>query len=365
MPEQSNKRAESEPWWSEFVEEYKKTPLRELARRFSTNPRRLRRAAQRSGLDDEPDAIRENAKRLGTVPDASLADALGVTPELIKGARARRDIPAFDPATPQPAPKRGGKRPGGARAVGALRSAGPRPRPERYKPDPSQVEVVVRRAPVVERARPLPRGASLDRVLPKAAPPPAETEPEAPRRARRVPREDFEDFARKRIQDSGRRLAETLRETEGPPAQAEPAPAEPKRPAARTRRRRIVPSERLEDHQKAKSEPEPAPSPARPRAPRAAPVRTLFDASVDDALPPDIKLPEIVEPASAAPEPPAPVLAPDPAPAALAPRLWQARVDLTAGGTRELVIAAPSLQAAARLAEAQGTVRSLHPAEQL
>ena len=63
--------AEQEAWWAEFTRLYKQVPLRELARKYGTNPRRLRRAAQRSGLDDEPEVIQANAQRLGTVPDAS------------------------------------------------------------------------------------------------------------------------------------------------------------------------------------------------------------------------------------------------------------------------------------------------------
>ncbi len=107
----TQKTAQQEAWWADFVSEFGKTPLRELARRFETNPRRLRRAAQRSGLSDEPDAIRDNAALLGMTPDASVATKLGVTAEEVKGARARRGIAAYNKAAPPPktqppAPKR-------------------------------------------------------------------------------------------------------------------------------------------------------------------------------------------------------------------------------------------------------------------
>jgi len=92
--------ATEEIWWPEFVKEYGKLSLRELARRFGTNPRRLRRAAQRAGLADEPQVVRDNIDLLGGAPDASVAQLLSVTAELIKGARLRREIPPF--TQPQP-----------------------------------------------------------------------------------------------------------------------------------------------------------------------------------------------------------------------------------------------------------------------
>lgn len=93
--------ATDEIWWPEFVKEYGTLSLRELARRFGTNPRRLRRAAQRAGLADEPSVLRDNIDLLGGAPDATLAETLGVTVELIKGARLRREIPPFSQAQPE------------------------------------------------------------------------------------------------------------------------------------------------------------------------------------------------------------------------------------------------------------------------
>lgn len=100
--EQTN-AAQQEPWWEDFTQSYGKESLRSLARRFGTNPRRLRRAAQRCGMADEPPELLAAADRLGTCPDDSLASDLGVTPELVKGARLRRQIAAFNPKTlPKP-----------------------------------------------------------------------------------------------------------------------------------------------------------------------------------------------------------------------------------------------------------------------
>jgi hypothetical protein len=100
--EQTN-AAQQEPWWEDFTQSYGKESLRALAKRFGTNPRRLRRAAQRCGLTNEPPELLAAAERLGTCPDDSLAADIGVTPELIKGARLRRKIEAFNPKTlPKP-----------------------------------------------------------------------------------------------------------------------------------------------------------------------------------------------------------------------------------------------------------------------
>lgn len=100
--EQTN-AAQEEPWWEDFTQSYGKESLRALAKRFGTNPRRLRRAAQRCGLTNEPPELLAAAERLGTCPDDSLAADIGVTPELIKGARLRRKIEAFNPKTlPKP-----------------------------------------------------------------------------------------------------------------------------------------------------------------------------------------------------------------------------------------------------------------------
>lgn len=145
----THKSASEEDWWNEFVREFGATPLRELARRFDTNPRRLRRAAQRAGLTAEPAVIRENAKLLGTVPDASLADKLEVTAEAIAGARNRRQIPAFSKFGPKAAPP-----------------------PVRTPVAPNTAPEVVSRPPParVDRTSTLPTGRGLKRRLGKLEP---------------------------------------------------------------------------------------------------------------------------------------------------------------------------------------------------
>ncbi|MCB9791962.1 MAG: hypothetical protein H6741_04475 [Alphaproteobacteria bacterium] len=374
MPESAVSSAENEPWWSEFVEAYGTVPLRELARRFGTNPRRLRRAAQRSGLLEEPASVRENLERLGKAPDASIADELGVTPEVIKGARARRDIAPFDPNVPPVRPKRRTTRPPRFRPPEEKRV-----RAERFRPNPEAVEVVRRAAPTVERKGNLPSGVSLDRALGALPPPPPGNKAE------------FEEFARRRIRQSGERLATTLRELEPEPERApEPAKASPVR-----RRRRIVSSERLEEVMETRQEePEPQPRPQRRKAAAPPPVRTLFDREQDKKLPEQLAeaLEEVVEPPpqpravvrrrrAPAPTPapaPAPVVqaappkaepkvapqaaAPAPAPRSAAPKVagprWRAQVG-AAGGDTEVIVEAPDLAQAIQQASQLGPLRRI------
>lgn len=269
MAENSLVRAEDQPWWPEFVSLYKKIPLRELARRFQTNSRRLRRAAQRSGLEEEPEALRENEQRLGTLPDASLADDLGVTPEMIQGARVRRNVPAFDP-----------RRPRAKLARPARKPAPPPPKPikpVRMRPDPSAVQVVVRRAPTTERRGELPQGVSLSRALANTPPPPPpsalpEPEPAAkvdPRRRVIRRAEPPEGGERRAAPTVIRRGGASLRDDRDDP-ESEPEVDSPPPPPAdvpERPRRRIVSSERLEGMRVGK-----APAPA-VEEPPVAPTR--------------------------------------------------------------------------------------------
>lgn len=434
MSDNTEQSAENEAWWPEFVSLYKQVPLRELARRFNTNPRRLRRAAQRSGLEDEPDVIRENLARLGTVPDPTLADHLGVTPEIIKGARARRNIPAYDPSAPKP---KTGRR-------SSKRAPPPRPvKPPRIRPDPMLVEVVRRGASPIERPRDAEPPPQAPRPEPRPIAPPRpefreperrwrseerpwsrdDTRPEegeerrrrivgargddnafgerrriiqtsprsgeaVVRRVAEVPRtgarapstpaapaahrsdEDFEEYARRRIRESGRRLAETIEAIE---AEAPEGP----RP-----RRRIVSADRLEElrdgHETAAKTPareEHEPPPARVKRARPAPplpVRTLFDKDLDEAppaellrdlpLPPELPHSEhTVAPRPAVIPPQVPVMIPpppQPAPPVRPLRFWQAMME--DGALR--IIAAADIADAARLIQPFGAVRRLEPA---
>jgi len=151
----TQKNAQQEVWWDEFLSEYGKTPLRELARRFDTNPRRLRRAAQRLGLTSEAEAIREGAALLGQAPDATVASKLKVTVEAVKGARVRRNIPAYNKAAPPPKPE-------------PVKKAAPKkasPKVRTPKAGPEEPAVVVKRRPTL-RSTPsrMPEGAGLGRL---------------------------------------------------------------------------------------------------------------------------------------------------------------------------------------------------------
>ncbi len=97
--------AEGEPWWPEVARLHDSRPIRELARRFGTNPRRLRRALARSGLRAAGAAIgssgvsllRSHLALLGKEPDHLIAAMAGVIPEVVQGERRRLGIPPFRP----------------------------------------------------------------------------------------------------------------------------------------------------------------------------------------------------------------------------------------------------------------------------
>jgi hypothetical protein len=329
MAEKTQVRAETEPWWAEFVSLYKTVPLRELARRFGTNSRRLRRAVQRSALDEEPEKVRESEQRLGTLPDASLADDLDVTVEHIQGARLRRGVAPFNPR----APRR-------TKPVTIQRPAPPpSDKPKRVRADPNQVQVVVRRAPVVERRGDLLMGVSLSRSLavrpppppgpapapfdpppPVAPPPPSAAAADGRRRVVRRPgevevtrrtasevtprrrpsplddRDDPEQGGYDRYEDDYElddRPVSRMRSTApaGAKVESAAAAAEPDRG-----RRRIVSSDRAPAPEPPPEEE--APKPMLRRKPRdkkvAAPVRTVFEKARGDALPEHIKLDELL-----------------------------------------------------------------------
>ena len=336
--------ATEETWWPRFLEEYGKTPLRELARRFGTNSRRLRRAAQRSGLSDEPQALRDGAELLGRAPDASVAEKLGVTAEAVKGARVRRRLPPFRPNAPQeplrkPAPEVKTEVPVVVRRVPTVTRA--------ERPPPSYRKVAVPGPEVVERKR-RPMSSSWDEELPPAGRdvrgqgkrlrmvPRPEREPveapaqEAPRR-RRQSRKDYAPV---------KTLFDRKDDDDVPPALASLA-LPPLRP------RPVKP-------------PPVKPPPAMPPPVMPPPVMPP-PAKPPPAKPPPAK-PRVVKPLAAKPVP-RPVEAAPPAPseaAVQAPRYWSATVE---GSVH--VISAPSLDEAARLAAAQGTVSSLAPLDVL
>ncbi len=300
--------AETATWWPEFVRVYGTVSLRELARRFDTNPRRLRRAAQRSGLTSEPEALRSHLERLGREPDATLAADLGTTAEEIAGARRRRDIPPFvtEPAAPaaEPAPA---PEPGLAAATGT-----PRPRKKRRFEPPAEVVVVRKgaRAQVMETHEPAPLAAVPESPAPAPVAPAATENPTAPAR----------------------------------------------------RRRRIV---KTEERVELAPEPEPPKKPRRRIQKKAPPVRIVFDRKQDIGELP-APAPPVVQPVPASAPALRPEPAPEPTPVVAAPpaAVWTARVE-TAGGTRDLVILAGDLVAAATRAAAEGTVLAVERAPTL
>jgi hypothetical protein len=158
----SDHSAENSEWWPDFVTTYGQVSLRELARRYGTNPRRLRRAAQRSGLTAEPESIRSNIAQLGQVADSALARDLGVTEEAIVGARRRRGIEPFaipvepTPPPPPPPPRRSERL--------LTPNTPPRPRRKRRFEPPPEVVVVRKgsRAQVLNPLSPAPLAAVPD-----------------------------------------------------------------------------------------------------------------------------------------------------------------------------------------------------------
>lgn len=370
--------AQEEPWWHEFTEQYGKESLRALAKRFGTNPRRLRRAAQRSGLVDEPEAIRDATERLGKLPDASLAEELQVTPEQVKGARKRRGIEAFNPKT-LPKPR-----------VRKPKKAKPRDRPRpardshRERFVPSEPTVVVKkpsRRPGEGPTRTLGRvedsGRKLQSTLgrlhrdensrsfgdPEPAPRrrrvvgadrldelrglKSDREPAARGRRRRMPREGGSrdgggdddgsgPGARARIQKAFSRLSETLEATRLPPVVA-PQQTTPPEPTAAPARvlRRVDPAMAAPQAAKearavklASQAPEKAPAPPLRPAPVQQPVTSPMDGALSHA------------------------------------RLWNAVFEV-GGERREAVVSAPTFIRALDRVRGLGELVALTPAELL
>lgn len=91
-------------WWPEAARAVNAgTSLRETARIFNVNLRRLRRGLARAGLrvagqnigDEGLPALAAFRERLGNEPDAVIAAAAGVSVEAVQGERRRLDIPPF------------------------------------------------------------------------------------------------------------------------------------------------------------------------------------------------------------------------------------------------------------------------------
>jgi len=96
-------------WWPEACRRIEAGgSLRQVARSFGTNPRRVRRGLARSGLraggrdlrEGVPE-LRAHVNRLGKVPDVVIARDAGVSVEAVKGERRRLKIEAYRPAREQ------------------------------------------------------------------------------------------------------------------------------------------------------------------------------------------------------------------------------------------------------------------------
>jgi hypothetical protein len=99
--------AHTTPWWPEARRLRFTASIREIARRFHTNPRRIRRGFARMGLRvggrdlagrgvPELQSLRDE---LGRVPDGVLAKKAHVVVEAVQGERRRLHIPAFRPSS--------------------------------------------------------------------------------------------------------------------------------------------------------------------------------------------------------------------------------------------------------------------------
>ena len=143
----ANGPAQMAPWWPEARRLLKHTPVREIARRFHTNPRRIRRAAARAGVRVGGREVAARGlldlmgyrEQLGRVPDWRIAHAAGVSIEAVQGERRRHHIPPFRPPI--------GYKQGALSADEEAWILGPvKPRRERMRADSGKVNIVRRPA---------------------------------------------------------------------------------------------------------------------------------------------------------------------------------------------------------------------------
>lgn len=95
--------AQGAPWWPEFLRQREHASLRALARRFGSEPRRLRRALARDGLRAGGQELQQGGhpalaayvSRLGNEPDGSIARAARVSIESVQGERRLRKIAPY------------------------------------------------------------------------------------------------------------------------------------------------------------------------------------------------------------------------------------------------------------------------------
>jgi len=129
-----------EVWWPEVLRSHEQGSLRDLARRFGTNPRRLRRGLARAAVRVAGATIQEAGcpglerirERLGKEPDKTLAAEAGVTVEAVKGERRRLGI---EPYRMRPDAEEWGERPPKQRE---------KPRPKRRWEETPEPEIIRR-----------------------------------------------------------------------------------------------------------------------------------------------------------------------------------------------------------------------------
>jgi hypothetical protein len=303
---------QQEAWWPEVLRDHEQGSLRQLARRFGTNPRRLRRGLARAAVrvagstvqDDGVEVLEDFRDRLGKEPDRSLAAEAGVTVEAIKGERRRLGI---DPYRMKPDVEEWGGRPPGKRdkprqrrrwqeapepviirraghGGGAEATVEPEPSVERRPRVPSSFRRVTLEAPVQPE-----EGDAVEQLSAEAAPPRADAKrrrivrPTTPEEAPALGRVGaFGGLPR-----LGARSDRGSAEPELPvPELPEPAPPQPApvvtapAPVDREpppRRARKKPSKTAASPSSPPSEPEPArarAAPPAPREPESPPVGT-------------------------------------------------------------------------------------------
>ncbi len=98
------------PWWPEAVRRVAAgASIRDTARRFGTNARRLRRNLARAGVRAGGEDVREYGverlapflDQLGKAPDAAIARRAHVTIQAVQGERRRLGVDAYVPPPPQ------------------------------------------------------------------------------------------------------------------------------------------------------------------------------------------------------------------------------------------------------------------------
>lgn len=359
--------ADAAPWWPEALRRLAVQSLRAVARQFSTEPRRIRRALARTGVrvagapvgEDGPAQLLPFRSRLGQQPDGVIARAARVTPEAVAGERRRLGVPAHVQRR---------RRAFTEEEVAWIR--GPkRGRRERFRPEPERLDVVRRpsaRPGEVERVMTPVRAADPLPTRTPSLPPGPPPEVEGLRRREFFRSDDATELQRLlqpslRPRDGRQRIvrADAPRPEPAPP-RADPRPTEP----APGPRRRVVTRPEPESRvavgpprlPRGAGEPLRPVEPAVTRpAPRAGEPRRIVRAEPARMAAPAVEVlrvpgrveaaPAVLREATAA----AALVAPDPVPTAPAPALLEWHVYLP-DVEAPMVVYAADIAGAARAA---------------